>query len=91
MEHTAFLKDLEILDVWEVPLTDKSMETIGKFASLKEISLKGTKVTDKGLEVLLTMPKLEKVTLEDNPDVSSEAMQKLRDADRFTMSSAKKQ
>ena len=90
LENTVHLKDLEILDIWEVPLTDKSMETIAKFASLKELRLKGTKVTDKGIEVLLTLPKLEKVTLEDNPGVTSEATQKLRDAKKFTLLPAMK-
>jgi hypothetical protein len=85
MANIAVLKDLEILDIWEVPVTDKSMETIAQFAALKELRLKGTRITDAGLDVLLTMPKLAKVTLEDNPGVSSEAVQKLRNANQFTV------
>jgi Leucine-rich repeat (LRR) protein len=85
MANIAFLKDLEILDIWEVPITDESMNTIAKFASLKTLMVRGTKVTDVGVEVLLTMPKLESVTLTDNADVTPAMIQKLRDAKKFTV------
>jgi len=85
MANIAFLKDLEILDIWEVPITDKSMETIAKFTSLKTLMLKGTKVTDVGIEILLTMPKLESVTLTDNTEVTPAMIQKLQDAKKFTV------
>ena len=81
--NIAVLKDLETLDVWEVPITDKSVEIIAKFAAMKELLLRGTKITDKGLELLLTMPKLEKVTLTDNVNVTPAMIQKLRDAKKF--------
>jgi Leucine-rich repeat (LRR) protein len=83
--NIAHLKDLEILEVWEVPLTDKSMETIAKFASLKTLILRGTKITDAGLDVLITMPKLESVTLVNNAGITPEKIQKLRDAKKFTV------
>ena len=79
------LKDLEILDIWEVPITDESMQTIAKLASLKTLMLKSTKVTDAGIETLLTMPKLESVTLTDNTAVTPAMIQKLRDANKFTV------
>ena len=77
------LKDMEILDIWDVPITDKSVEMIAKFAGLKELRLQGTKVTDKGLELLLTIPTLTKVTLTDNASVTPEMIQKIRDAKKF--------
>jgi hypothetical protein len=85
MANIVHLKDLEILDIWEVPVTDKSMETIAKSASLKTLLLRGTDVSDAGLELLLTMPKLESVTLTDNVKVSPAMIQKLRDAKKFTV------
>lgn len=85
MAHTANLKDLIILDIWDVPLTDKSMETIEKFPALRILSLRGTKMTDAALEKLLTMPKLESVNLMDNTEVTVAMIQKLRDAKKFTV------
>ena len=83
MAKTAVLKDLEILDVWEVPITDKSLETIVKFANLKELQLRGTKITDKGVESLFALPKLTKLTLTDNAAVTPEMIQKIREANKF--------
>ena len=85
MANVAFLKDLEILDIWEVPITDESLETITKLASLKTLMLRATKITDAGVEALLTMPKLESVTLTDNTEVTPAMIQKLRDAKKFTV------
>ncbi|MDR0327693.1 MAG: hypothetical protein LBI05_05285 [Planctomycetaceae bacterium] len=83
MENIAHLKNLEILDIWAVPMTDQSMKTIANLTTLKTISLRGTKVTDAGLDVLLSMPALESVTLKDNPDITPDKIQKLRDAEKF--------
>ena len=81
--NISALKDLEILDIWLIPITDKSVETIAKFASLKTLMLRETNITDAGLDVLLTMPKLESVTLIDNTNVTPEKIQKLRDTKKF--------
>jgi Leucine-rich repeat (LRR) protein len=83
MLHIGHLKDLVILDVWDVPLTDQSVETIVTFANLRILSLRGTQMTDAGLEKLLTMPKLESVTLADNADVTPEMIKKLQDTKKF--------
>ena len=85
MSNIAVLKDLEILDIWEVPITDKTMESIAKLAALKTLMLRSTNVTDAGLEALLTMPELKSVTLEGNTDVTPAMIQKLRDAEKFTV------
>ncbi|MCL2005695.1 MAG: hypothetical protein FWG73_05970 [Planctomycetaceae bacterium] len=83
MANIANLKELEILDIWEVLITDRSMEVIGKLENLKTLMLRGTNVTDAGLEVLLSMPSLESVTLTDNSSVTSAMIQRLRDAEKF--------
>ena len=83
--NLAHLKDLEILDIWQIPITDKSVEVIAKLENLKTLMLRGTRITDAGVELLLTMPKLETVTLTDNPSVTPAMIQKLRDAEKFVV------
>jgi Leucine-rich repeat (LRR) protein len=83
--NIAALKDLEILDIWELPITDKTMEAIAKLGSLKTLMLRNTGVTDAGLEALLTMPELKSVTLEGNAGVTPAMIQKLREANKFTV------
>ena len=85
MANLAHLKDLEILDIWDVPVTDKTAELIAKLPALKTLMLRSTNVSDAGLELLLTMPKLESVTLTGNPHITPEKVQKLRDAKKFTV------
>jgi len=85
MANLAYLKDLEILDFWEIPITDKSLEVIATLPVLKTLLLKSTNITDAGLELLLTMPSLESVTLTDNTRVTPAMIQKLRDAKKFTV------
>jgi len=85
MANLAHLKNLELLDVWDIPATDKSVEVIAKLPALKTLMLRSTNVTDAGLELLLTMPNLETVTLTDNQHVTPEMIQKLRDAKKFTV------
>ena len=81
--NLVHLNDLEILDIWEVLITDRSMEVIGKLENLKTLMLRGTNVTDTGLEILLSMPGLESVTLTDNTNVTPAMIQRLRDAEKF--------
>ena len=85
MANLAHLKELEILDIWEVPITDKSLEVIARLPTLKTLMLRTTNVTDTGLELLLTMPHLESVTLTGNARVAPATIQKLREAKKFTV------
>ena len=81
--NLVYLKDLEVLDIWEVPIGDKSLETIAKLSSLKTLSLRATEITDAGVELLLTLPKLESVKLAENTKVTPEMIQKLRETGKF--------
>ena len=85
LAHLAHLKDLELLDIWEVQITDKSLETISKLENLRTLVLRSTNITDAGVELLLTMPKLESVLLSDNTRVTPAMLQKLRDAGKFVV------
>ena len=83
IKNLVHLKDLELLDIWEILITDRSMSVIAKLENLKTLMLRGTHVSDAGLEVLLSMPSLESVTLTDNAQVTPAMIQKLRDAGKF--------
>ena len=83
MLNIGYLKDLELLDIWDVPLGDKSMETIVKLSALKTLTLRETNISDAGLELLLTLPKLESVKLDGNVNTTPAMIQKLSDAKKF--------
>jgi len=85
MEHLAHLQNLEILDIWETPITDQSLEIIAQLPALRTLMLGTTNVTDAGLELLLTIPTLEEVRLTDNQHVTPEMIQRLQDAEQFTV------
>ena len=85
MTNLAHLKDLTILEIWEMPVTDKTLEVIAKLPALKELTLRSTDITDTGVELLLTIPSLTSVTLMDNSGVTPAMIQKLRDAEKFTV------
>jgi Leucine-rich repeat (LRR) protein len=81
--NLVYLKDLDTLDIWEIPITDQSLETISKLASLKTLSIRSTQITDSSADLLLTMPKLENLTLKDNTNVTQSALNKLRNSKKF--------
>ena len=85
LANLVHLQDLEILDIWESPITDRTLEVIASLPALKTLMLRTTEVTDEGLELLLTMPSLEEVTLRDNVHVTPEMIQQLRDAEKFSV------
>jgi len=85
MANLAHLKDLEILDIWEIPVTDKSLEVIEKLPALTTLELRSTNITDAGLELLLTMPSLKSVKITDNARVTPDMIKKLQDAKKFTV------
>jgi len=85
MANLVHLKNLEILDIWDMPITDKTLEIIAKLPALKTLMLRSTSITDTGLELLLTMPGLETLELADNTQITPAMIQKLRDAEKFTV------
>ena len=85
MAKLAHLQSLDTLEIWDVPVTDKTMEVIVKLPALKTLILRATKITDAGVELLLTMSSLESVTFADNPQITPAAIQKLQEAKKFTV------
>ncbi|MDR1964637.1 MAG: hypothetical protein LBQ50_12720 [Planctomycetaceae bacterium] len=81
--NLVYLKDLDTLDIWEIPITDQSLETISKLANLKTLSIRSTQMTDASADLLLAMPKLENLRLEDNSKMTQAALDKLRQSTKF--------
>ena len=75
----SFLKELEVLDVWEVAITDKSLEVISKLPNVKELSIRSTNISDAGVDLLLLMPKLTNLMLKDNADLSDAGKRRLKE------------
>lgn len=73
-----FLKELEVLDIWEVGITDKSLETITKLPNVKDISIRSTNISDAAVDSLLSMPKLESLTLKDNVSLTDVGKRRLQ-------------
>ncbi|MDR2440306.1 MAG: hypothetical protein LBE12_13180 [Planctomycetaceae bacterium] len=81
--NLVYLKDLDTLDIWEIPITDQALETISKLTNLKTLLLRSTQITDASVDLLLAMPKLENLTLKDNTNVTQTALNKLRNSKKF--------
>jgi hypothetical protein len=63
LAHLAAAKDLEVLDIWSVPkMTDATVAVIAGLPNLKELSIRETGCTEKAVEALAAMPKLESLT-----------------------------
>jgi Leucine-rich repeat (LRR) protein len=72
-----FLKELEVLDIWAIAITDKSLETIAKLPNVKELSIRSTNISDAGVDSLLSMPKLTSLTLKDNANLTDAGRRRL--------------
>lgn len=84
MMNLVNLKELEVLDIWMIQeLSDKSMETISKLGELRELSIRATKISDASVDLLLAMPKLQSLTIKDNPGITEAGKKKLRDSKKF--------
>ncbi|MDR2755366.1 MAG: hypothetical protein LBC20_06630 [Planctomycetaceae bacterium] len=81
--NLVYLKDLDTLDIWEIPITDQALETISKLTNLKTLKIRSTQITDASADLLLAMPKLENLTLLDNTNVTQTALNKLHNSKKF--------
>ena len=82
----ANLKELLVLDLWELPqVGDPTVEVLAKLPKLKELSIRGTAVTDACVDTLLAMPALKKLTFTDNGKVTAEGRKKLKAKEGLTV------
>ncbi|MBX3420756.1 MAG: hypothetical protein KF752_04285 [Pirellulaceae bacterium] len=74
----AALKSLELLDIWSVPqMSDRTLDAIADLPNLKELSIRSTSITDAAIDKLLKMTQLQSLTLKENGQISSAALQGL--------------
>jgi Leucine-rich repeat (LRR) protein len=83
MINLVYLKDLELLEMNEVPVSDKALESIVKLPNLKDLTLQLTNISDAGVDLLLTAPKLERLVLRNNIKLTDAGKTKLRDSKKF--------
>ena len=86
MANLAHLEILSELEIWDMPrVTDETMKVVAGLENLRMLTLRETNFTDAGVELLLAMPNLERITLLGNAHISDEMVQRLRDAERFVV------
>ncbi|MGL4594657.1 MAG: leucine-rich repeat domain-containing protein [Thermoguttaceae bacterium] len=83
MLNLVYLQNLEVLDLWDMPITDKTIDMIVKLPSLKELSIRSTNISDAAVPGLLAAPKLEKLTLKDNAAFTESGNQELKNSKKF--------
>ncbi|MCL2744680.1 MAG: hypothetical protein FWE67_12590 [Planctomycetaceae bacterium] len=83
MINLVYLKNLELLEIVEVPVSDKALESIVKLPQLRDLTLQSTNISDAGVDILLTAPKIERLALKSNPALTEEGKTKLRDSKKF--------
>lgn len=79
LKNLAAAQSLELLDIWSVPkMTDATVEVIAKLPNLKELSIRETAITEKAIDTILSMPKLQTLTLKNNGQIPEAALAKLK-------------
>jgi len=78
LKNLGSLSALELLDIWSIPqMTDATLDVIATLPNLKELTIRSTAVTDKAIEKLLAMTKLQTLTFKENGDVTEAGLKKL--------------
>ena len=62
LEHTS-LRDLRLLDLTGSGVTDAGIMRLGVFATLKELILRDTQISSRGLKIVGMLPNLKRVDL----------------------------
>lgn len=63
LANLATAKSLKVLDIWSLPnITDASVAVIASLPALRELSIRETGVTEKALDAIAAMPRLESLT-----------------------------
>lgn len=72
------LQNLELLDVWAVPVTNETIALAAKLPNLKSLSIRETKIDDAAIDMILSMPKLQELTIYDNAGITPDAVEALK-------------
>src|SRR5205823_10431901 len=63
LDHLRALKNLRMLNLLGLPLTDKSLDRITGLKTLENLAVGGAGITDRGLDKLKSLPDLRFLTL----------------------------
>ncbi|MDR1485753.1 MAG: hypothetical protein LBT09_13145 [Planctomycetaceae bacterium] len=86
LRNLIYLKELETLEIRNMPIiSDKTIEPITRLSNLKTLAIIGTQITDKSIDLLLSLPKLKELTLKNNTAITEEAKTKLRKSKKFSV------
>ncbi|MDR2643979.1 MAG: hypothetical protein LBC74_14460 [Planctomycetaceae bacterium] len=86
MRNLIYLKELETLEIKNMPIiSDKTIESIARLTNLKSLSIIGTQITDKSIDLLLSLPKLSELTLKENSSITDKAKKRLLESKKFTV------
>jgi hypothetical protein len=72
------LKNLRELNISGVFLTDASLEALASLPELRKLTLGKTSITNEGMGHLKAMPKLQRLLIYDNPQITRAAIAQLR-------------
>jgi hypothetical protein len=73
------LSALELLDVWSVPqITDEAIEVLASLPNLRELSLRITGISDRAIDLILSMERLQSLVVKENSDLTTEALERLK-------------
>ena len=68
LAHVAAARSLETLDIWSLPkLTDAAVAALASLPNLRQLSIRETGATEKSLDALLALPRLESLTFKNGP------------------------
>ncbi|MDR2172071.1 MAG: hypothetical protein LBP59_18155 [Planctomycetaceae bacterium] len=85
MRNLIYLKELETLEIRNLTLiTDKTTESIARMLNLKSLNINGAQLTDKSIDLILSLPKLKELTLKNIPEISDDKKKKLQESKKFT-------
>ena len=82
----AAAKSIELLEIEMMSdISNESLKAIATLPNLKELKLKATSITNDGLDTILGMPKLTKLSLLDNDKIDSKAAEEKLKSKKFEL------
>ncbi|MCL2305453.1 MAG: hypothetical protein FWC43_08935 [Planctomycetaceae bacterium] len=81
----AELKNLEVLEVEIIEITNEALKSIAKLQNLRELKLRTTGITNAGLDEILKLPKLTSLQLLDNAGIDDAAAKEKFAAKKYSV------
>ncbi len=77
LKYISQFQKLEKLELTKPELTDSNLKEVAKSKSIKDLTIRGGRITNNGIASLAEMPKLEKLGLYNCPSLTKEAGKKI--------------